>query len=215
MRQMVDQAEKSPKFRKRQQRRVERRKKEILAAAARVFAAKGYASSTTKEIADAADVSEGTLYNYFRSKRDILIAVADESQTPMQIAVQEAGRLETRAAMIAMFQKAFDISETQLPFLRTLLSEAWIDDDILKEFLSVQLRRIAQPIQIFIRERVASGAFRPIDPEIGARVAIGMFAALIAPSLRGIAPLPSRDERRALATAIVDILLDGIQVPAR
>ena len=211
---MENQADKSVKFQERQQRRVQRRKKEILAAAARVFSAKGYASSTTKEIADAADISEGTLYNYFESKRDILIAVADESQTPMQVAVQEAGQLETRAAMIAMFEKAFDISETQLPFLRTLLSEAWIDDDILQEFLTVQLRRISRPIQTFIRERVTSGAFRPVDPEIGARVAIGMFAALIAPSLRGVAPLPSHDECRALATAIVDILLDGIRAPA-
>jgi len=211
---MENQADKSVKFQERQQRRVQRRKKEILAAAARVFSAKGYASSTTKEIADAADISEGTLYNYFESKRDILIAVADESQTPMQVAVQEAGQLETRAAMIAMFEKAFDISETQLPFLRTLLSEAWIDDDILQEFLTVQLRRTSRPIQTFIRERVTSGAFRPVDPEIGARVAIGMFAALIAPSLRGVAPLPSHDECRALATAIVDILLDGIRAPA-
>ena len=209
---MDRQAEVKPHARR--QRRVQRRKKEILAAAARVFAAKGYAGSTTKEIADAADVSEGTLYNYFGSKRDLLIAVADESQAPMQIAVQEAGQLETRAAMIAMFEKAFDISETQLPFLRTMLSEAWIDDDILSGVLAVQLRRIAQPIQAFIRERVASGVFRPIDPEIGARVAIGMFAALIAPSLRGVAPLPSNDQCRALATAIVDILLDGLRVPA-
>jgi AcrR family transcriptional regulator len=210
---MEKRPEKSPKFRERQQRRVQRRKQEILAAAARVFADKGYASSTTKEIADAADVSEGTLYNYFGGKRDLLIAVADESQAPMQIAVQEAGQLETRAAMIAMFETAFDISETHLPFLRTLLTEAWIDDDILKEYLSVRLRRIAQPLQAFIRERVALGAFRPIDPEIGARVAIGMFAALIAPSLRGLAPLPSHDECRTLATAIVDILLDGIRAP--
>lgn len=211
---MEERTAKSPQFKERRQRRVQRRKQEILAAAARVFADKGYASSTTKEIADAADVSEGTLYNYFGGKRDLLIAVADESQRPMLIAVQEAGQLETRAAMIAMFEKAFDISETRLPFLRAMISEAWTDDHILEEFLAVQLYNIAQPIQTFIRERVASGAFRPIDPEVGARVAIGMFAALIAPSLRGVAPLPSHDECHTLATTIVDILLDGIRVPA-
>jgi len=210
---MPSQPSKSPKFQERQQRRVQRRKKEILTAAAHVFAAKGYAGSTTKEIADAADISEGTLYNYFGSKRELLIAVADESQAPMQIAVQKAGQLETRAAMIAMFEEAFSISETQLPFLRALLSEAWIDDDIMEEFLTSRLRRIAQLLQTFIRERVALGAFRPIDPELSARAVVGMFAALIAPSLRGLAPLPSHHERRALATAIVDILLDGIRAP--
>jgi AcrR family transcriptional regulator len=208
---VVEQSEKSQRFRDRQQRRFERRRQEILAAAARVFAEKGYANSTTKEIADSADIAEGTLYNYFSGKRDILIAVADETQTPMQTAVQQAGALENRAAMISMFEKAFDISEARLPFVRTLLTEAWIDDGILQEFLAVRLRRIAQSVQVFIAERVASGAFRPIDPAIGARVAIGMFAGLIAPSLRGLEPLPSQDRRHALAEAIVDILLDGVR----
>jgi hypothetical protein len=74
--------------------------------------------------------------------------------------------------------------------------------------------QIAQSVQAFIAERVASGAFRPIDPVIGARVAIGMFAGLIAPSLRGLEPLPSQERRRALAEAIVDILLDGVRARA-
>jgi AcrR family transcriptional regulator len=209
---MVDSIDKSPKFRERQQRRIERRRGEILSAAAHVFAAKGYANSTTQEIADAADMAEGTLYNYFHGKREILMAIADEAQVPMQGAVLEAGKLENRAAMIAMFEQAFDISEARLPFIRTLLTEAWIDDGILQEFLAVRLQRIAEPVQAFIAERVASGAFRPMDPAIGARMAIGMFAGLIAPSLRGLEPLPSREGRRALAEAIVDILLDGVRV---
>lgn len=208
---VVEQTKKSQRFRDRQQRRFERRRQEIVAAAARVFADKGYANSTTKEIADAADIAEGTLYNYFSGKRDILLAVANETQTPMQLAVQQAEPLENRAAMISMFESAFDISEARLPFVRTLLSEAWIDDGILQEFLAVRLRRIAQSVQAFIAERVASGAFRPIDPVIGARVAIGMFAGLIAPSLRGLEPLPSQEKRHALAEVIVDILLDGVR----
>ena len=141
----------------------------------------------------------------------MLLAVANETQDPMQLAVQKAGTLENRAAMISMFEKAFDISEARLPFIRTLLTEAWTDDGILQEFLAVRLRQIAHSVQAFIAERVASGAFRPIDPAIGARVAMGMFAGLIAPSLRGLEPLPSQQRRRALAETMVDILLDGVR----
>jgi AcrR family transcriptional regulator len=209
---MVDSRKKNHKFRERQQRRVERRRSEILAAAARVFAEKGYANSTTKAIADAADMAEGTLYNYFHGKREILMAIAGETQVPMQDAVLETGKLENRAAMIAIFEQAFGISEARLPFIRILLTEAWIDDGILQDLFAVRLQRIAQPVQDFIAERVASGTFRALDPAIGARMAIGMFAGLIAPSLRGLEPLPAREERRALAEAIVDILLDGVRV---
>lgn len=198
----------------RRQRRIARRRDEILAAAARVFAEKGYASTTTREIADEADIAEGTLYNYFGGKREILLAVAHETEAPMETAVLEAGKLEDRAAMIAMFERAFDVSNARLPFIRTLLTEAWTDDAILQEFLIVRLRRIVQPLQAFIAKRVASGAFRPIDPAIGTRLAMGMFAGLILPSLRGVEPLPSLQERHTLAETVVDILLDGVRTRA-
>ncbi len=46
----------------------------ILEAARAVILAKGLARSTTREIARAASVSEGTLYNYFPSKEAIFLA---------------------------------------------------------------------------------------------------------------------------------------------
>ena len=59
----------------RRERRITARRAQILDAAAQVFAEKGFARATTKEIADAADVSEGTIYNYFGSKEDLVLAM--------------------------------------------------------------------------------------------------------------------------------------------
>jgi len=49
----------------------------ILAAAARVFAASGYAATTTNHIARRAGVSIGSLYEYFPSKDAILVALTE------------------------------------------------------------------------------------------------------------------------------------------
>ncbi|MGC9356414.1 MAG: TetR/AcrR family transcriptional regulator [Anaerolineae bacterium] len=196
----------------RRQRRIARRRQWIMDAAARVFSEKGYAQTTIREIAAQADMAEGTLYNYFSSKRDLLLAIAEESETPMQKALLEAGKLEDRQAMIAMFEAAFDVSESNLPFMRTLMAEACVDDNILHNYVAERLRRVSILLQEFIADRIAVGAFRPIDPEMGARLAMGMFAALILPVLRGVAPLPSAEERRALAKTAVDLLLDGVRV---
>jgi len=198
----------------RRQRRAARRRAEILDAAARVFSEKGYANATIREIAEDADMAEGTLYNYFGGKREILLAVAQETEAPMESAVLEAGRLEDRAAMIAMFERAFALLDARLPFVRAVLTEAWTDDDILHDFVAVRLRRILQPLRAFIAERVSSGVFRPIDPMVGARLAMGMFVGLILPSLRGVEPVPSPEERRRLATTAVDLLLDGARARA-
>ncbi len=51
----------------------EDRRKQILDAAMTVFVEKGYSSSTTLEIAKAADISEVTLFRYFNSKQELFL----------------------------------------------------------------------------------------------------------------------------------------------
>jgi AcrR family transcriptional regulator len=195
----------------RRQRRIERRKREILAAAARVFARKSYANATTKEIADEADIAEGTLYNYFGGKREILLAIANESEALMEQVLLKEGRLEDREAVVRLFEQGLSLFEAQLPFVRTLFIEAWVDDDILHEFTVVQLRRVHRRLEAYITEHIDAGVLRSVEPALCARLALGMFGALVVPTLRGIEPPPAPEERHALAEAVVDILLDGIR----
>jgi AcrR family transcriptional regulator len=197
-------------FQARRQRRIERRRARILTAAAQVFAQQGYAGATTREIAEAADLAEGTLYNYFSGKREILLAIARESETPMVRALQELGGLEGREAMVALFEKALDISEAQLPFTQTVVSEAWVDEDILQEFVVARLRQIHGLLAALIAAQVEAGVFRPVNPNLGAQLLMGMFGGLIVPALRGVAPLPSHQERRTIAQEVVGVLLEGV-----
>lgn len=195
----------------RRQRRIARRRREILTAAARVFASKGFAKATTKEIADEADLAEGTLYNYFGGKREMLLAMAEQMEMPMEEAMVTVSVQDDRTAAIALFEAAFNFAETQIPFLRALLSEAWVDDELLEQFITGRLARFEERVRAYIAGRIAAGAFRPFDPAIGARAVIGMYFGLMLPVIRGIAPLPSPEERRALAEAITDLLLDGVR----
>jgi AcrR family transcriptional regulator len=55
----------------------ERRTEEILTAAAKLFAERGYADADTQELADRLGVGKGTLYRYFPSKRELFLAAAD------------------------------------------------------------------------------------------------------------------------------------------
>jgi TetR/AcrR family transcriptional regulator, fatty acid metabolism regulator protein len=56
----------------------ERRVADILAAARRVIAEKGYENALMSEIAERAGIVEGTLYRYFETKRELLTRVADD-----------------------------------------------------------------------------------------------------------------------------------------
>jgi len=63
-----------PKWR----RRPEERPAQITSAALTVFARKGYVRATMDEIANAAGITKGTIYLYFSSKKDLLLAVVRE-----------------------------------------------------------------------------------------------------------------------------------------
>ena len=189
----------------------ERRRDIILEVAATLFAEKGYQRATVKEIAARAGIAPGTIYLYFSSKREILSAVASETETPMVAALLEMGELGDREAMVEMIEKGLDITEAQLPFNRTLFSEAWADDGIMEEAITARIKRIHQLLEKYIAERITAGVFRPIDPALAAQLVLGMFGSLIVPAIRGMAPLPSPEKRRAWAEAMVDLLMDGVR----
>ncbi|MFU1478602.1 helix-turn-helix domain-containing protein [Roseovarius sp. C7] len=66
----------SPGLRDRQK---SRRRRDILAAARRLIEAEGYAATTMAKIAEAADVSAPTVFNYFGSKDQLVVAMVLEA----------------------------------------------------------------------------------------------------------------------------------------
>ncbi|HMG25606.1 MAG TPA: TetR/AcrR family transcriptional regulator [Acidimicrobiia bacterium] len=74
---------------------VSERREEILALAAKIFADKGYASTTVREIADAAGILSGSLYHHFDSKESMLDEIMhgflDRTVTQYRATVAEGG----------------------------------------------------------------------------------------------------------------------------
>lgn len=112
--------------------RRERNKQEkldrILNAARDLFAAKGFAETTTQEIADRADIGTGTLFLYAKSKEDLLILVfKDEMIQTSQAAIQKVSPdtplidqlMQVFGAMIAYHNR-------DLPLARALIREITI-----------------------------------------------------------------------------------------
>ncbi len=67
------------------QRKKEATRDKIIACAAEMFREQGYESSRIEDIAEAADLSVATFYNYFGSKADMLLAtVLNESESVIQ-----------------------------------------------------------------------------------------------------------------------------------
>ncbi len=69
--------------------RLELRESDIMEAATRLFADEGFHGTSTRKIAAAAGVSEGTLFHYFKTKNVLLLAILDDFYASLIESAQE------------------------------------------------------------------------------------------------------------------------------
>lgn len=74
---------------RRERRRVETREK-IYRAAMQLFAERGFFQTTTEDITEAADVGQGTFFNYFPTKQHVLTALSEKQLEKIKDAREEA-----------------------------------------------------------------------------------------------------------------------------
>lgn len=94
------------------------RRIELIEAAECLFAKKGYENTAVSDIVKEIKVGQGTFYHYFKSKEDILEAVAEKHAAPLveevrRIAKSDANPAYKLNAMLNSFLKA-ENSELQL-----------------------------------------------------------------------------------------------------
>ncbi len=97
---------------------------EILAAARKVFATRGFSEATVDDIALSAGIAKGTVYLYFPSKKDIYLAALKSGLTDLQE--------KTRATM----QAATGIRAKLASFVRTRIEYAEANRDFIKIYHS-------------------------------------------------------------------------------
>ena len=84
---------------------VREKREQLIAAAIGVFIAKGFHNATVRDIGRAAGMTQGTIYNYVRSKDDILYLVCDrivseyqeETRSHQALTYDHAGAIGTRS----------------------------------------------------------------------------------------------------------------------
>jgi TetR/AcrR family transcriptional regulator len=87
-------------------------REQILAAAARLFAQRGYTATSMNDVATACGVSKATLYHYVRDKHDLLAQIARGHVARLEALLDEVGRqpLAPEAylrALIGRFMQAY------------------------------------------------------------------------------------------------------------
>jgi AcrR family transcriptional regulator len=188
----------------------EARRGQILDAATQVFAAKGFARATTREIAAAARVSEGTLYNYFTGKADLLAALVvrlarmQELSNDLEDALQED---PTDFFVRVVGERLSGIDRDQRLF-QIVISELLVNDELRGSFRQRVLSEGIRPMERYLRARMARGEFREIDIPVTVRAVQSMFIGLVVLRVLGDPEIIGAWER--LPEAIANLFFRGV-----
>jgi len=190
----------------------EERRRQILEAAARVFARKGYHLATTKEIAREAGVSEGTLYNYFSSKREMLLSLTSLLVTDTLQEVLAHAPVEDEHAFIeAVLRDRFALIDQNLDLIRTLVQEALQDESLRMELIERMIAEAGTKILAWVQDRTAAGAFRPVNPAVAVAMIMGPLFVIGVFGLDQVTPLGEMP-REELIRRLADLYLNGLRV---
>lgn len=194
-----------------EEKRTEVRRTQILMGAAQVFAEKGFHKATTREIAEAAGISQGTIYNYFNNKRELLLAMIE------LIAAQSLRDLITsrppdnpREFFTAILRDRFQLLQARGNLLAPILAEVFTDAELRREAYQQIARPLVAHLEQYLRTHIDSGRFRNIDPLIVTRAFIG--AMLINFALK-VSHLDHRYEEVSadvLIEQLVSLFLEGL-----
>jgi len=160
---------------------LKRRSAEIIAAAAKVFAQRGYHGASTQDIADVLGMRQASLYYYFDSKDAALEAVcasglADYAVRALRIA-REPGSASDKVAKL-VFQHLAPMAE-RIDFTRVFHGERRFLPQPARRRIRAFERRyeriIERIIERVIEQGVAGGEFRSdLDPRMATLALLGL-----------------------------------------
>lgn len=197
--------------------RLEQREADILEAATTLFASNGFHATSTRKIASAAGVSEGTIFHYFSTKNALLLAILDDFYSKLT----ESAR--------AVIQDVMDTRE-RLQLLAENHVRALIDNNslmirLIQVYLSVDLNyyidyrkshlhdlnyQYTRVFDAIIQEGIQR---RYLDPELNLRAIRDLFFGGLEYGMRTLLGRKSTNDIAGYVRDIVEPLWLSMQLP--
>jgi AcrR family transcriptional regulator len=211
------------------------RRLQIAQVAMRLFSERGFRGTTTKEIAQAAGVSEAIIFRHFATKEELYTAIIDykgcaglgasplavgEERPVVEQVCHSVGEAmearDDRTVFEGVVLSMLEHHQSDPDFLRLLMYLALENHSLAQVFWDKNVRVLYEFLGGYIRQRQADGAFRDVNPFAAVRVFVG---AIIHHSLvnllwdkdpaRRIFNVPNEEAARQFA----DVFLRGVEAP--
>lgn len=188
------------------------RRTQILDAATRVFALKGFHRATVKEIAREAGLADGTIYLYFENKNALMLALLDrmnesdarESHFEQVEGVDLAGfmRLYTRHRMAEIRKGSPDL-------FKVVLSELLINEELRELYFKQVTAPTMELGTQYFAKWMEQGLIRNADPYLTTSALAALFLGMFMLQELGDTTLAHREDE--IADFITDLVMNGLR----
>ena len=152
----------------------------ILSAAERVFAQKGFTKATISEIAKSAGVAEGTVYDYFENKEDLLLSIPVKRFGKYFDDLSETFHIKSPLRKLRRFIRYhFSLFLTEREFLRVFLLQIQLNKRFYGSKAYESFRNYFRAVEEIIEEGKTEGSFHSgVNPRIFRNMFLGTFSHL-------------------------------------
>jgi len=167
------------------------KQKRIIDAAIEVFSEKGFAGSSTSEIAQRAGVAEGTIFRHYKTKKDLLISIV----SPLMINIMAPLLMKQFIKVInapydsfedflrAVMHDRKEFIHNNLPLIKILIQEIPFHEDLRNAFKEIVGKHIIKHFLKVIEHYQRQGVIRDDPPETIVRFfmssAIGLMLSMV------------------------------------
>ena len=184
---------------------------QIIDAAVRVFARKGYYNSRVSDIAKEAGIAAGTIYLYFRTKDDILVTLFREKMTEFVGTVRKAiaDEPDAVAKLRRLIHLHFELLERHPELAEVVQVEQRQGQKFFRGASAHEISSYFALIGSVLEEGVAEGRLRPTLPvKIATKTLFGAMDQMATSWVLGKRGYQLADT----ADAVADIFLQGVAV---
>jgi AcrR family transcriptional regulator len=156
------------------------KQKKIIVAAIETFSEKGYAASSTSEIAKKAGVAEGTIFRHYKTKKELLVSIVAPLMTKFiaplvvkdfnKVLDREFGTVEE--FLRATIENRRDLLIRMLPVVKIMFQEIPFQPELREQFLELVVKNIFNSVETVIKGYQDKGLLIDMPPESIARLTI-------------------------------------------
>ncbi|MEA5516626.1 TetR/AcrR family transcriptional regulator [Nodularia sp. UHCC 0506] len=183
----------------------------ILQAAQKLFASKGFDGTTTRDLAQAAGVAEGTLFRYFSNKKSILVEVATSGWVDILTdLLTELSEMGSYKAIAQVMRRRMWNLHKNVDLMKVCFMEVQFHPDLRDRIQEEVIGKMTDVAEAFFQSAMDKGIYRQTDAKLVAKVFLGMFAIAGFSNNTLMAPDASPQEMQQMAEGLADIFLNGV-----